>query len=340
MGWKDEGEKLYQSLNLKQKRYLDKSVDREADFVMTMATDDLRRRFKAKRPKNYPPGLPDPVANRRLVSTLMWQLGCGLLSKEVDIRPGNVRGLWYKWSDKLYTNNGLYDGHSMEDTEYYRFLTAFEQLNALEQEERGGVKVAYVQDLTEDCLADLVRQQIFSYTFFKRVDPDSNFRLIGRYASRIFFVEKRGLFELCQRYSELYGLTGYASDGQPSLLAVEYLANELRKKKVRNVAIAALADWDPWGALIVKALGDKLGAFGIKSETTPLTSLSLFTEETLSQGFDLSHFRPGSSQAKMVDDWMAAGGGIHGEKKGLHVNDADQGRMDAAVRKWWQAHKP
>lgn len=138
---------------------------------MTMATDELRRRFKPKRPKNYPPGQPDPVANRELVSTLMWQLGCGILSKLFDIRPGNVRGLWYKWSDRLYTNNGLYDGHSMEDAEYYSLLTAG-SISALEQKERGGVKVAYVQDLTKDCLADLVRPQIFTYTFLKRVDPD------------------------------------------------------------------------------------------------------------------------------------------------------------------------
>lgn len=126
------------------------------------------------------------------------------------------------------------------------------------------------------------------------------------------------------------------SQGQPSLVAAEYFADELRAKKIKRVALAGLVDWDPSGFLIARTYRrnfERLG-FGIKNFTI-LTRLDLFTEHSLkTKSYDLTKVAPG--REKLTQSWFLETKGIHGERRGIYVNHARRGRVDKAVKDWYE----
>ncbi len=337
MGWKEEGQKVYERCNEEQRTFLDKKLRREADDLYEMETGRLRRLFAL----NQQPD--SPVNNRLLVFTLIWQIFLKILSEELAPPEGNIRGVWYGKTDPLYTRHGLYEHGLMADDGYEAFLTRYSrQLGTVRMLDDSGAKVAYVTDLTEDALQAFVKLAIFKYAVFKFKDPNAGYRIIGeKAASRILTVEKQGLFDrFCEKYADKYKMSAFASEGEPSLLAAEHFARRLLQKKIRRVVIAALTDYDPWGFNIAFSLGEKLGYFGIEATTTHITSLGLWTAEVLRRQSYPLEFPEGSSHWEEVDRWFRETGGINGQKRAIHLNVADDAKVDRAVADWWKANKP
>lgn len=337
MGWKEEGQKVYERCNEEQRSYLDHKIRREADDLYEMETGRLRRMFALKSDAD------SPVNNRLLVCTLIWQVFLKILSEELPPPAGNIRGVWYSRTDPLYTRHGLYDHGLMADDGYEAFLTRYSrQLGTVPMLDDTGAKVSYVTDLTEDALQAFVERAIFRYAVFKFKDPNAGYRIIGeKAASRILTVEKQGLFDrFCKKYADKYKMSAFASEGHPSLLAAEHFARRLLQKKIRRVVIAALTDYDPWGFAIAFALGEKLGYFGIEATTTHITSLDLWTPEVLRRQSYPLEFPENSGHWTEVDNWFKATGGIDGQKRAIHLNVAEDARVDRAVANWWKANKP
>lgn len=337
MGWKEEGQKVYERCDEGQRKFLDEKLRLEADDLYEMETGALRRLFTTK-PK------PDsPVNNRLLVFTLIWQIFLKTLSKELPPPGGNIRGVWYDKTDPLYTQHGLYEQAIMVDEGYEAFLTEYSrELGTARILNDSGAKVSYVTDLTEDAFQAFVKRGIFRYAAFKFKDPNAGYRIIGeKAASRILTVEKQGLFpRFCEKYAERYKMSAFASEGQPSLLAAEHFARRLEQKKIKRVVIAALTDYDPWGFDIAYSLGEKLAVFGIEATTTHITSLGLWRPEVLARQSYPLEFPENSSHWEEVNLWFQKTGGINGQKRAIHLNVAEDSRVDRAVADWWKANKP
>ncbi len=337
MGWKEEGQRVYERCDEWQRKFLDKKLRREADDLYEMETGQLRRLFALKQQPD------SPVNNRLLVFTLIWQIYLKILSRELRPPGGNIRGVWYDKTDPLYTQHGLYEHGLMVDEGYEGFLTGYSrQLGTARLLNDTGAKVSYVTDLTEDALQAFVKFGIFKYSAFKFKDPNAGYRIIGeKAASRILTVEKQGLFpRFCEKYAERYKMSAFASEGEPSLLATEHFARRLEQKKIRRVVIAALTDYDPWGFNIAFSLGEKLKYFRIDATTTRITSLGLWRPEVVARQSYPLEFPEGSSHWEEVDRWFRETGGINGQKRAIHLNVADDARVDRAVADWWNANKP
>ncbi len=175
------------------------------------------------------------------------------------------------------------------------------------------------------------------------MDPGDRYRIIGQSRPRVvFFTEKEGLWWLCEELAKDHGITVFASQGEVSLLAVEFLVSLLKKEKVKSLVVGALTDYDPWGYEIAENFFIKL-AYDIfyGEKKVHLTKLNgtredlnkLFTEEEIQRGKrDLRTY----SQYKQaqVKEWMKKTKGIDEKPYGIHVDLARPDRLKAVTEEW------
>ena len=342
MNWKQAADsyfKTHETLNNTNRDWLKANValdckkllkDMTRDEVLAIAEDPNGHGFSAA----------------RLARTVVWQSLALTLCGKADPLSGNIRRFYYVYLDPVFTQFDLYSSLTKDPgfQAYVQELTEtfpYTRFSAQELEVDPRITKSYAQDLNEDTLRDFVLQGIFRYQGpFLFTDMTAGLKLMGTHnASMIVVVEKGGLFSVIQKYHNLYGTTAMASDGNPSWLAVEYLSDQLKARKIRNIHLATINDWDPGGFNIADDYRHKFEFFGFRVKATMITNISLFTKEKIrTSANDLTHVRP--NKQKETDEWFAKTNGINGRKAGIHVDDADFKRVDKAVDRWFQANSP
>lgn len=314
----------------------------------------------------------------RILRTLVWQIGMKIKAKEYELIKGNLRSAWYKYIEPLYVSKnvlesdvalprnalsllmpsvldevlrvelpGVSDGMRRLQDIVSRGTRGCRGLGKRErrvyQRISHAAREKYITNEMGEAFDDFVKAGVFRFKEdFGFQDPRESWRIIGENRPRvIFFTEKEGLWWLCEHLSKKYKITVIASQGESSLLAVEYLVRQLRKK-VKSVVVGALTDYDPWGFLIAGNFAEKLALdifFG--EENVDLMRLNgskadldkIFTPEEIERGKrDLRLY----SQYKQsqVREWMEKTHGINGEPYGIHVDLANRDRLKAVVEAW------
>jgi hypothetical protein len=284
----------------------------------------------------------DELNHSTLMRTLVWQTLGRIKSGEREHFTGNLRTFWYEESQPLYNRNDLFDqvskkpGQSRFHVHAPRWLQLI-HLGEPEPNRKLTAKEKYINNLGEDVFQEFVSNKIFRYQDFGFKDKTAHLKLIGAgHASLVFFVEKEGLFDkYCRRYHEEYKISVMASNGEPSAIGLEYFSDQLRGKKIKNVGLAGLVDYDPFGYDIFDTYVDffKTEGFGIK-DATLLTSLDLYTAKALAEeSVDLVARYP--KKKTLIDRWFAKTGGINGEKRGIHADAASSPRVHKKVDQWY-----
>ena len=242
---------------------------------------------------------------QRLFKTLVWQtLGLVLCEKEDPVK-GNIRGFWYNFVDPFYSKHNLYKEIRTDDPEYQLYLLDLEPEEITRQPEDLIKKHSTVK-LTETTIQAFVFAKIFKYTGpFQFKDGNAGQSLVGRgTASIILFCEKDGLYELVHEAYDDHKISIFCSNGNPSSLSLEVFTDQLKAKKIENVALLGLVDYDPNGFIIAHDYKAKFEAygFGIKNFSI-LTSLDLFTEKSLKDdSYSLEKVHP--RKENQVQAWL------------------------------------
>jgi hypothetical protein len=342
MDWKEFRTQFYEQLQDAQRTWLDKAVEVDApDLVHEISTEELIRRFQDRRKQSPPSPTVANVDDARLTRTLVWQSLLKIRSGNLRGVDGNLRSFWYREGLPLYLKHGLLSsaGERLclireDDDEYWTPIEmgVFDEENDLAFARASGHQ-DYVIRCFSNGLGDFVRHGIASYADFGFEEEKGSMLVGSGHASVTFYTEKVGLFALCRQYYEDYGITGMASNGEPTLIGMESFTKALRKKRIRNVHIGTLTDYDPWGWRIAINVAKKLTLFGFKVTHTPLTDLKLFDPKVLQQhGEDLGRHTKGKKT--QAEQWFKITNGIHGQFKGIHVDLADRSKIDAAVASW------
>jgi DNA topoisomerase VI subunit A len=321
MNLKEMKKEIRDRLTDEQDEWLKEKVDLKAKDIKNMTTEELRRTFPGKPKESESHELLSTINDSRLIYTFIWQ--CFLKIKACELKPvkGNLRSFWYKELGPLMKL------HNLVQTDEGPLLRV-----------RGAGREKYLLDKMSKAFDQYVLRAFFRFKGeFQFQDPREAFRIIGRNKpSCVFYTEKEGLFWLCEQYAKKYGITVIASHGEPGLLTMEYFADELKARKVKNVKVAALTDYDPWGYNIAESFAEKLRepVFGFdKVITTHLTSLDLFDKDVIDYAKrDLTKVSP--SKKKQVDKWVEDTGGIYGEAYGMHIDNANFDKVEIAVKKW------
>ena len=337
MTWQEALDNYYAThptLNAENRQWIDDNVLVGIPLIESLPVEQILELFRQN----------DELNHTLLMRTLVWQFLGRVLAEETEPLKGNLRSFLYEHVDPTYTRNGLYKRVSKKQIEQLGLRLDLESLETedspteLLPEDRASKN--YINGLYTDTFADFVANKIFRYQDppFQIPDPYAAIKLIGsKTASIVFFTEKEGLFtKYCRDYYERFEISVMASRGYPTRVGFEYFADQLRAKKIKNVAVAGLVDYDPDGYLIYESYlkSFKRCGFGIKASTR-LTSIDFFTAEALaSESYPLEG-KTVSQQTK-IDNWFALTNGVNGEKCGMHINSASKARVSKKFEAWYK----
>ncbi|MDD5170297.1 MAG: hypothetical protein PHN75_15880, partial [Syntrophales bacterium] len=286
---------------------------------------------------------------------------------------------WYRYFDPLYVGNSLLESDVGEEIDAVKLLLPEVLQEIMKEEEHRGsrgmeelrraieghprgleemsrsarrvyeraskaARERYIINTMTGTFDRFVENGIFRFKKdFGFEDPREGFSIIGQSRPKIiFFTEKEGLWWLCKDLAKRHEITVVASQGESSLLAMEFLVEKLKKRRMKSVIVVALTDYDPWGFLIAENFAKKLEYdvfFG--KDNVELVRLNgsqddlkkLFTDEQIEKGKrDLTMY----SQYKQsqVSKWMDKTDGIGGKPFGIHVDLAHPDRLKAVVDAW------
>jgi hypothetical protein len=326
--WKAEGKKALKALKSEQLEWLRRNVDLEVGDLRDMSTEDIRRQFPEKR---RAPGV-SKVNDARLMRTFIWQTWLRIKTKELPPVRGNLRSFWYRYLEPFYLKHDL-----VKSDEGPAVLSAFWESPAygLMAAGAGGRELSIINAMGK-AIDKFVLNRIFKFQgeFEFQESMDHRRRLGRKKASTLFYTEKDGLWWLCCEISDAFGISVMASNGEPSLLTLEYFSKELEGKGIKKLHVGALCDFDPWGWNIMKSIDWKLRFFGFDVMTWQLATPDLFPEEVAKHSRrDLSKVK-GKKQKTEVKKWFDETGGFKKKKWGLHVDVVEDKAKEKRVRDW------
>jgi hypothetical protein len=324
---------------------------------------DLLRLFPG-RPSPNPDGPSRPTLNdRQVILVLAWQLAMKIRSRTRGPLEGNMRTAWYNYVEPFYLDKDLLDSDLGQPLDVLTVLLSENVLGALERSESElrmlalpgldllqtlgwlgrAAREKYITDTMTEAFDDLFLQGILDFEEdFGFDDPgEARYQIGENKAGKLLATEKLGLRRLAQKMGRLHRISWFVSHGEPSLLALYFMAKKLRLR-VQSVEVGAVTDYDPFGYSIASSVQLKLQAaplFGAgKVELVRLTGSQamirrLFTPEELERAKrDLKRYH--RVKRKQIENWMKQTGGIGGEEYGLHIDLANRTKMEALITDW------
>ena len=265
------------------------------------------------------------INDAKIIMTFLVQYFVRFLEEQDGSVRGNLKSFWYR-----------------------KLARSLERLGR--HEVRGGISVksagsrsSYLLKTMEDSFEQLFLKEFFHYRDLDVYNHRESFRLMGRDKKRhLFYTEKEGLFWFCETVHARHSCHAFASRGSATWLDIDYLAEAIRKLDVRNLYVAALTDYDPWGLYIAKQIRRKLESalFGFrKIQLEVLTDLELFDPAVIQREkryLLTGHEYPQDPVYRIVQRWIDHGGGINGEPYGMHVDHLDHAKAFKRVDSWIQ----
>jgi hypothetical protein len=373
MGWKDSEKDVFSGLKGRQQEWVRKRVNMDEDNdLLLKSREELIRMFPKRQKGGDEIEKLYDLNDAKCLLTFIWQAWLRIQAGEIEPVDGNERSFWYKDVEPFYIDKDLMDPGegisldsevlmcalslaNLEDVQYFLEQSALQgdgsvtgMLSAADPATLGrvmrGARETYLGNKISWSLDEFVKRGIFRFQgAFKFRDPREDFRIIGEKRPRIlFFTEKEGLWWLCEYVAEKHGISAVASRGEPGLLTMEYLYDDLRKAGVGAVEIGAVTDYDPWGWNIPFSFEEKMKLdifFGAgKVKLTSLTKtqedlMKFFTREELERGKrDLTKYS--RFKQPQIDEWFGKTKGIDGKRYGIHIDLANRKKLKAEVDRW------
>lgn len=243
--------------------------------------------------------------------------------KDSSVR-GNLKSFWYRRISRLMERLGRLEP----------------QTNGLSV--RGLVgRGRYLLKTMEDTFEQLFRIGLYHYEDLDIYNQREKFQLYGRKEKRhLFYVEKEGMMWVCENVNAAFSCHAFASRGSGSWIDVDYLSKAISKLGTRNLYIAALTDYDPWGVFIAKQIRKKFESelFDFRNvHLEILTTRDLYDTAALQteKRYLLSnHHDPKDPVYRVVMKWVEAGGGINGEPYGIYSDHVNMERLMERVEQW------
>lgn len=342
---KEKLQELESRLPLPDWKWLEAAVNWDAPDLDTITTEQVHQYFASQTH-------PGAVNDAYLIRSLIWQAWIKIIAVVPDHEPleGNLRTCWYSIVGPFYRKHQLLPKAldmapaspeqelliaPLPDT----FISAPESVILGKRSPKDQV----IETMTE-LISDFILHHVFRFQDeFEFQEPIESHRFAGRDRARyFFFTEKDGMWALCKiLYDQLddngqpkKSLSVMNSKGQPSLITLEYFARSLAAK-TKSLIIGAFSDYDPWGYSIAQSLDDKLRFLGFSVKTYYLTTLDLFTPESIEEGVD---FSGATGRLKtLVDRWLARTGGVDGRPIGLHIDLIAKARRKERAMQFYQA---
>lgn len=370
-GWKETEEAELEKLPPHARGWVRDHVNLESgNDLVTKSRSELLAMFDDKKG-----GLDD----RGCLRTLIWQEWLKIMNGDASAVEGNLRTFWYNRYEPFCIDKDLLESDLAIPEEVLASVIFEENPRLLEylaepvgtrrelDERLGGRRPGiaariwrsgrerYLQNLVSVCFDGFVLNGVFRFQgAFRFNDPRESYRIIGHNKARyIFFTEKEGLWRLCEEVHDKHGITVVASKGEPGLLAMEYIYDALRRKKVGTLEIGAITDYDPWGSAIAENFAGKMRLdifYGAKvkkdekgeGESKVSNTVLNGTQDDLTKFFTPQEIERGKrdlrnySQYKksQVDKWMDKTHGIKDEPYGIHVDLARRDKLRAEVDRW------
>lgn len=309
-----------------QREWLRRRVDLEAPDLRLITREELWERERMLRKEHDAIGINDSLFILTFVFQwyLRWRQGA-----EPPLR-GNLRSFWYRHLSRQLERLGL-----------------LEPPRGVSVSALGGDRGRYLLKTMENAFEELHLSRFFRYRDIEVYDQRERFRRVGDQRRHILYTEKEGLFWFLLEMHDLYDITVFASRGSASWIDVDYLVADLERYRVRNLVVATLTDYDPWGATIGRTFGDKLRRHPTwkfrNIDDVSLTAVDLFDPERIPhirRYLLKDHEDPNDPVHRFVMDWVAAGGGINGEPYGLHVDNVEWPLARARVDQWVKGRWP
>lgn len=166
------------------------------------------------------------------------------------------------------------------------------------------------------------RYRLFTYEQFGFKDPRPHKRFLGTTRPGVVLIVEKGdqIEDFAVRLHHELGVSVLILGGSPKLIDVEYFARALRALYSGEVRVLAYVDHDWSGALIGPAFVRQLAFYGflcvgLQTVMTPACfhpkELALYSHPVLPHSV---------GEATLVANWMAQGGGINGQARGIHAN--------------------
>ncbi|MDQ7839233.1 MAG: hypothetical protein RDU59_12165 [Thermodesulfobacteriota bacterium] len=380
-GWKEKEQEFFAKLSAEQREWVRRRVklvfegdiEDEVTLIPREGLIELFQQWKKVEGKKVL-----SLNDTGLLRTFVWQIAMKIRAREYEKINGNMRSVWYGHVEPLYVEKNLLESdvaltpgalsllmpEVLDEILKVELPGVSEGMRRLKEiVERGArgmrglgkrerevcrrvskaAREQYITNTTTGVFDDFVKAGVFRFKEeFAFLDPREGWATIGENRPRvIFYTEKEGLWWLCQHLSKKYKITVIASQGEPSLLAMEYFVRRL-KKKVKSVAVGALTDYDPWGFQIAESFEEKLKEgifFGkdnvdfVKLNGTQKDLERLFTPEEIARGKRDLRLYSQYKQAQ-VNNWMKETDGIKGEPYGIHVDLAKRDRLKAVAEAW------
>lgn len=338
-----EVERLKKVLKPYEWRWFKRNVKTGAPDLLDVDTATLKQLFPPTRT-----GDRNQVNDWTLIVTLIWQTFIKVLEKLVRPVRGNIRSFWYQHVERFYRKHGLL-GAARSTPTWPR--VRWHQLVQGERWTRSGLtpEERTVETMTT-AFNRFVAHSIFRFSgAFEIQEPIEAKHHIGQTRpGYLFFTEKEGLWWLCELLwtdetnPRACSISVLASNGQPSLLALEDFALRLLKR-AKHLVIGVLCDFDPWGFSIAQQIAAKMRFFGFKSVTAYfLTTADLFTTEQKELGKDFSAIIADGSTAPqslqtLVRNWFERTGGVDNKPLGLHIDVLSDDVKQARALAWMDA---
>lgn len=285
---------------------------------------------------------PGSVNDARLIRTFLWQLWLKIQAKQAPPVEGNIRSTWYQALEPFYQKHDLIGRRALLQASSYELTESPIHRIGIRKRTSEADRVATTMTAL---MGEFIYAHVFRFADFAFQEPLDHRALVGRDKPKnLYFTEKEGLWRLAKELHEDKldlgnSISVMAANGQPSLLALDYFAEDLIRRGVRKIFAGCFSDYDPWGYLIAQGLDDKLRFLGFDVITYYLTSADLFTPEQIARGRDFGNLDPIKDKAlqTLVDNWMAVTNGVNGRPIGLHVDVLSWGLKSAQghnFRKW------
>ena len=174
-------------------------------------------------------------------------------------------------------------------------------------------------DLIWSCV---YRYRLFTYEQFGFKDPRPHKRWVGKARPGVVLIVEKGdqIEEYALRLHHELGLSVLILGGSPKLIDVEYFARALGQVYAGEVRVLAYVDHDWSGSLIGPAFMRQLTFYGFacRDLQTVVTPACFFPPELALYSHPVLPHSVG--EETLVANWLAQGGGIDGQARGIHAN--------------------
>lgn len=135
----------------------------------------------------------------------------------------------------------------------------------------------------------------------------------------ILLAEKPTVEHLVWPLAERFGTSVHFTGGNPGLEATEHFVRALRRRRVQEVVIVALVDFDCFGWRIAESFAEQLGRYGVRATSVHfLVRAERFTAEEIRL---YAHAITGDQRIRtLARRWVERGGGIGGKAMGIHCD--------------------